>query len=176
MIILLLIVVICGLPGIGKTTLARDLAPLINAVILSSDKIRKELFPKPIYSKQEAKIIYDVMILLAKYLYSAEINCIIDATFNKKRSRTDLKSKLKLPEEKLCIVECICSEDTVVSRLKSRKNDYSDADLRIYIRMKETYEPILEEHLVIDTCQFSSETNAKKIASQIKKKNEDTDC
>jgi hypothetical protein len=42
--------------------------------------------------------------------------------------------------------------------------------------MKETYEPILEDHITIDTCKFSSEFNAKKIASQIKKKNEDTKC
>jgi predicted kinase len=163
-----LIVVICGLPGVGKSTLAKDLAPLLNAVILSSDKIRKELFPNPIYSKREVKIIYDVMILLAKYLYGAGINSIIDATFNKEKSRTQLKNKLMLPEEELFMVECICPEDTIVSRLKTRKNDYSDADLRIYKRMKKTYEPILEDHLVIDTSQSSSKTNAMEIAGQIK--------
>jgi predicted kinase len=163
-----LIVVICGLPGVGKSTLAKDLAPLLNAVILSSDKIRKELFPNPIYSKREVKIIYDVMILLAKYLYGAGINCIIDATFNKEKSRTQLKNKLMLPEEELFMVECICPEDTIVSRLKTRKNDYSDADLRIYKRMKKTYEPILEDHLVIDTSQSSSKTSAMEIAGQIK--------
>ena len=163
-----MIVVICGLPGVGKSTLAKDLAPLLNAVILSSDKIRKELFPNPIYSKREVKIIYDVMILLAKYLYGAGINCIIDATFNKEKSRTQLKNKLMLPEEELFMVECICPDDTIVSRLKTRKNDYSDADLRIYKRMKKTYEPILEDHLVIDTSQSSSKTNAMEIAGQIK--------
>jgi predicted kinase len=166
--LLLLIIVVCGLPGVGKSTLAKDLAPLTNAVILSSDKIRKELFPKPTYSKQEVKLIYDVMILLAKYLYRAGINCIIDATFNKEKSRTELKNKLMLPEEELRIVECICPEDAVVSRLKSRKNDYSDADLRIYKRMKKNYELILEDHIVIDTCQSSSKANAEKIAGQLK--------
>ena len=166
--LLLLIIVVCGLPGVGKSSLAKDLAPLTNAVILSSDKIRKELFPKPTYSKQEVKLIYDVMILLAKYLYRAGINCIIDATFNKEKSRTELKNKLMLPEEELRIVECICPEDAVVSRLKSRKNDYSDADLRIYKRMKKNYELILEDHIVIDTCQSSSKANAEKIAGQLK--------
>ena len=39
-----MIIIICGLPGVGKTTLAKGLAPLINAVILATDKIRKELF------------------------------------------------------------------------------------------------------------------------------------
>ena len=36
----------CGLPGVGKTTIARELAPLVNGVVLSTDKIRKDLFPK----------------------------------------------------------------------------------------------------------------------------------
>jgi predicted kinase len=38
-------VIVCGLPGVGKTTIAKDLAPLIDAVVLSTDKIRKELIP-----------------------------------------------------------------------------------------------------------------------------------
>ena len=36
-----MIIIICGLPGVGKTTLAKGIAPLINAVILSTDRIRK---------------------------------------------------------------------------------------------------------------------------------------
>lgn len=123
-----LIVVLCGLPGVGKTTLAIDLAPLIKAVVLSSDKIRKELIPKPTYSRQEIKLIYDVMLLITKYLYSAGINCILDATFNKEKSRNELKKKLEVPQGQLCMVECICSAETIIiSRLKSRRHDYSDA-------------------------------------------------
>jgi predicted kinase len=171
-----LIIVICGLPGVGKTTLAKDLAPLINAVIISSDKIRKELIPRPIYTKQEVKLVYDVMALLAKYLYKANINCIIDATFNKERSRAELKKKLMIPQEEIRIVECICPEDIIISRFKTRKNDYSDADLSIYKKMKKTYDPILEDHIVVDMCQFSSETNTKKILYEIKKRrNKNTD-
>lgn len=172
-----MIVVICGLPGAGKTTLARDLAPLIDAVIVSSDKIRKELIPRPMYTRREVKLVYDVMALLAKYLYKANINCIIDATFNKERYRAELKKKLMVSEDEICIVECICPEDIIISRLKTRKNDYSDADLSIYKKMKKTYDPILEDHTVVDTCQFSSETNTKKVLYEIKKKrrNKNTD-
>ncbi|MGI0065194.1 MAG: AAA family ATPase, partial [Nitrosotalea sp.] len=36
-----MLVIICGLPGVGKTTLAKSLAPLIDGIVLSSDKIRK---------------------------------------------------------------------------------------------------------------------------------------
>jgi len=35
-------ILICGLPGSGKTTLAEKIAPMINAVHLNADKVREE--------------------------------------------------------------------------------------------------------------------------------------
>lgn len=167
--------IICGLPGVGKTTVSKDLAPLINAVVLSTDRIRKELIPKPTYKKQEKKLVYNVLLIVAKYLHKAGIDCILDATFNTENSRKELRKKLGLSQDQICIVECICPEDIVISRIKDRKNDYSDADISIYKKMKRTYEPIKEEHIILDTNQQPSKTNAKEIVSQIlikkKKKN-----
>ncbi len=162
--------IICGLPGVGKTTIAKDLAPLINAVILSTDKIRKEMIPNPNYKKQEKKLIYKVLLIVAKYLHKAGINCILDATFNTENSRRGLTKKLDLSQEQICLVECMCPEDIVISRLKHRKNDYSDADISIYKKMKRIYEPIKEEHIIINTNQQPSKTNAKDIVIQILKK------
>ena len=152
-----MIVFICGLPGVGKTRLANELAPLINAVVLSTDKIRKELIPKPTYTNEEKKLIYDVMLLVARYLHNeAGLNCILDATFNTEESRRTAREKLagNAPEQ-IYMVECICPEDVIISRLKARKEDYSDADIEIYRKMKKVYEPIREEerHIVIDTNQ-----------------------
>ena len=151
----LLIVFIFGLPGVGKTRLANELAPLINAVVLSIDKIRKELIPKPTYTKEEKKLIYEVMLLVTRYLHNmARVNCILDATFNTEESRRTAREKLTgITPEQIYMVECTCSEDVIISRLNARKGDYSDADIEIYRKMKKTYEPIKEEerHIVIDT-------------------------
>jgi predicted kinase len=163
-------VIVCGLPGVGKTTIAKHLAPLINAVVLSTDKIRKELIPNPTYKKQEKKLIYNVLLIIAKYLHQAGINCILDATFNTENSRKELRKKLGLSQEQICIVECICPEDIVISRLNNRKKDYSDADISIYKKMKRIYEPIKGEHIILDTNQQPSKTNIKEIVSQILKK------
>jgi predicted kinase len=163
-------VIICGLPGVGKTTIAKDLAPLINAVVLSTDKIRKEMIPNPNYKKQEKKLIYKVLLIVAKYLHKAGINCILDATFNTENSRRELTKKLDLSQEQICLVECMCPEDIVISRLKHRKNDYSDADISIYKKMKRIYEPIKEDHIIINTNQQPSKTNAQDIVIQILKK------
>lgn len=164
----MMIVVICGLPGVGKTTLARGLAPLINATVLSTDKIRKELIATPTYIWQERRLVYDVMTLIAKYFQNAGINCILDATFTTENSRKELRRKLALTCNQFSIIECICSEDVIVSRLRNRENDFSDADITIYRKMKNIYEPVRGEHIIVDTSNPSN-IDMKKIAEQIMK-------
>jgi predicted kinase len=166
---IILIVILCGLPGVGKTTLATNLAPLINAVVLSTDKIRKELIEKPSYRRQERRLVYDVLSLLARYLHNAGINCILDATFNTENSRKELKQKLALPSEQFSIIECTCPEDIVISRIKNRRNNYSDANISIYRKMKRIYQPVKEEHIIVDMSK-PSKSNAKEVANQILKK------
>jgi predicted kinase len=170
-----LIVLFCGLPGVGKTSLANELAPLINAIVLSTDKIRKELISKPTYTKEEKRLIYDVMLLVARYLHDAAgINCILDATFNTEKSRrTAIEKLVNVSSDQIYIVECICPEDVVITRLKARKGDYSDADIDIYRKMKQLYEPVKqrEKHIVIDTSQ-DPKMNAEKIKTWIFRKAE----
>jgi predicted kinase len=162
-----LIVIVCGLPGTGKTTIAKDLAPIINAVVLSSDKIRKELISKPIYTRQERKLVYNVLLLVAKYLHNEGINCILDATFNTERSRREVREKLKLSSDQISIVECVCPENIIISRLKNRKNNYSDADISVYRKMKQIYEPVKGKHIIINTAKQPSHTNLKKIVNDV---------
>jgi predicted kinase len=163
-----LIILICGYPGVGKTTLANELAPLINAVILSTDKIRKELLDEPIYSVEEKKLIYDILLLISKYIHNAGVSCILDATFYEQKSRDEIKKRLNLKNDQFKIIECICPEGRVISRLQNRKNDYSDADLTIYKRIKEMYEPIKEKHITVDTSQ-----PLKEIVSEVVNKIQD---
>ena len=161
-----MIVLVCGLPGVGKTTFSKKLAPLIDAVVLSTDKIRKEIISNPTYQPEERALIYDVMVLLAKYLQQAGRNCILDATFNQEDSRNQVKNKLKVSEDQFFIVECNCPEKIIFSRLKNRKEDYSDADVLVYQKMKKIYEPVKGKHITVDTSQ-DSEHNAKLIFKQL---------
>ncbi|MDQ4066855.1 MAG: AAA family ATPase [Thermoproteota archaeon] len=170
-----MLILVCGLPGVGKTSLANELAPLINAIVLSTDKIRKELLSQPTYTNEEKKSIYDVMLLVARYLHNAAgVNCILDATFITEESRRTAIEKLaNVSSEQIYIVECICPEDILISRLKARKGDYSDADIDIYRKMKQVYEPVKERerHIVIDTSQ-DQKINAEKIKTWIFRKEE----
>lgn len=162
-----MIVIICGLPGVGKSSLSAHLAPLIDAVVLSSDKVRKELIARPTYSKAEVKLIYNLISLIAKYLHNAGLNCIIDATFNREKLRKQFKRKLELPDEQVRIVECICQENIIIQRLMARKKGYSDADFSVYKRMKKNFQPIREAHITVDTSQLPLDTVAREIVNRI---------
>ncbi len=164
-----MIVLICGLPGVGKTTIAKNLAPLIDAVILSSDKIRKELIPNPTYTKEERKLIYDVMVLIAAYLQNSDINIILDATFNKEDSRNKVKQRIRVPRDEFFIIECVCPENIIFSRIKNRKEDYSDADISVYQKMKKIYEPVKVDHITVDT-SLNTADNVKNIATLLRSK------
>jgi predicted kinase len=163
----LLIILFSGLPGVGKTRLANELAPLISAIVLSTDKLRKELISNPTYSDEEKELIYNIMLLVARYLHNeGGLNCILDATFNTEESRENARKQLAgAPREQIYIVECVCPEDIAISRLRSRKGgNYSDADVGVYRRMKQAYEPVKDKkrRIVADT-RRDPELNAEEI-------------
>lgn len=161
--------IVCGLPGVGKTTLAKEMAPLLNAVVLSTDKIRKQLIKEPTYSRRERRLVYDVLLLIAKYLHDAGTNCILDATFNKQKSRNQVKKTFGLKENQLPIVECVCPEKVVISRLHERKLDYSDADFCVYKKMQKIFESVKGFHIVVDT-RNPVKKNAEFVVKKIKER------
>lgn len=166
-----MIVILSGLPGVGKTTLAKELAPLIKVSILSTDKIRKELLSEPpTYTRKEKELIYNVMVFTARYLHNSRVNWILDATFNNERSRKEARARLGVPPNQIHLVECVCPEDVVVARLRTRKLDYSDADIAVYRKMKQAHEPV-SEHIVVDT-SFTPKINSRRIFTEISKLNE----
>ncbi|MGI0034113.1 MAG: AAA family ATPase, partial [Nitrososphaeraceae archaeon] len=92
---------------------------------------------------------------LTKYLSSANVNCILDGTFSKEKTRQDVLTKLG-HNARVYIIECVCPEHIVMARLNARKLDYSDADFSVYRKMKRMYEPVKEKHTKIDTSRISS--------------------
>jgi len=145
------IIVMTGLPGVGKTTIAKNLAPLLDATVLSSDEIRKELFANPTYRGYESKRIYQEMMWRAKYLHKESKNCILDATFTHEEYRNQVKEKTECSDEEFFIVEFTCPEEVALLRLRDREDDYSDADESTYKKMKGYYEPVQGKHITIDT-------------------------
>jgi len=67
------------------------------------------------------------------------------------KSRLEIKDLLNLTNDQFYIIECICPEDLIITRLLLRKDDYSDATVSIYLKMKRIYEPVRQKHISINT-------------------------
>lgn len=145
-----MLLVFCGLPGTGKTTVANIIAKKFGIVVISTDYIRKRIFEKPTYQKFEKEIIYKVMLLLAEHL-SKSGTCILDAVFTKGKNRNAVKEMAKKNDTQVCFIEFVCDEDIIFKRIAGKKRKLSDADYGIYLKLKKEYEPIEFEHIVVDT-------------------------
>lgn len=142
-----MLVIVCGLQGTGKTTVAEKIAGKINGVLLRTDVIRKEILKNPIYSEEERQEIYDEMFLRTKDLLKENEYVILDAVFAKKENR----KKAKKISKDFKIIETICPEKIVKERMKNRFEDESEARFEHYLKYKKLFEPITEEHIIIDT-------------------------
>ncbi|MFQ5974910.1 MAG: AAA family ATPase [Candidatus Hydrothermarchaeales archaeon] len=149
-----MLILVCGLPATGKSNLARSLARRLRAQVLNTDIVRKELLEKPTYSNEEKELVYDVTFLIARYLLFNRRNVIIDGTFYKKRLRNRMRGIAKRERTKFKIVECTCPEEVIrerMARRAKRKRTLSDADLEVYEKIKMEFEPIAEDHIVVQT-------------------------
>ena len=115
-----MLVLVCGLPGTGKSTVARVLRERVAAEWVRTDEVRKALFEKPEYTKEEREFVYDQILKLAEIYLRQNKSVIIDATFHRRATRQkfiDLSKKLGV---KLAIVECVCSEEASRRFIKER--------------------------------------------------------
>jgi predicted kinase len=143
-----MLIIISGLPGTGKTTLAKLVARYYRAVNISSDAIRKKLFVKPEYTKQEKEVVYQEINRLTEEELHKGKNVVVDASFHTGEERKIFKLAEKTAT-RVFVILCTVPEEEIKRRLDGRKKGLSDANFDVYLKMKEEFEPITEKHLQI---------------------------
>jgi predicted kinase len=148
-----MLIIVCGLPGSGKTTLARALTRRFSAVHISSDIVRKRMFGMPKYSPEEKAAVYSEMERLARVaLSSGKSAVVVDATFHKKEERGRFAELASRSGARAWVILCTLPEEEVRRRLSRRKEGGpSDADFSVYLKLKEAFEPIEGAHLRLDS-------------------------
>lgn len=153
------LLLLCGLPGSGKSYFAAALAQRIPLVILSSDRLRKLLIPRPRYTRGEHRRVFAAAHLLLAQLLAAGYPVVFDATNRTARARQPLYEVAAEAGAPLLIVEFTAPEEVIRQRLARRADgaatagyhDYSDADWRIYCQMRAGGEPIDRPHYRVDS-------------------------
>lgn len=153
------LLLLCGLPGSGKSYFAAALAQRIPLAILSSDRLRKILIPRPRYTRGEHRRVFAAAHLLLAQLLAAGYGVVFDATNRTARARQPLYEMAAGAGAPLLIVEFTAPEEVIRQRLARRADgaapagyrDYSDADWRIYCQMRQGGDPIDRPHYRVDS-------------------------
>src|SRR5262245_9543633 len=114
------LVVLAGLPGTGKSTLARALAPRLHAVVLNKDQFRQALFGEQVDgSRDQDDAACRAMYAAVEALAAAEMGPVIldGRTYSKSYQVDELSDLAERVRADLTVVECVCSDDVARARL-----------------------------------------------------------
>jgi len=150
------LIVVSGLPGTGKSHFCRRLAERLPVAILESDALRKVLFPSPSYSRQESSRLFEACHALIFELLGKGITVVLDATNLTERHREHLYHIADRLGVKLIMVRVEAPPELVRQRLEARvrgsnPEDRSDADWRVYQKMKSSVQRIRRNYFTLDT-------------------------
>ena len=149
------LVVVGGLPGTGKTTLAAAVGDELGWSVLRSDEIRKELaglellehapsaYGEGLYTADATATTYAAMFAQARRLLSRGESVILDASFSTARWRGAAAMLAADTDADLTELRCILPFDTASARLRHRaaeRQDASDATPSVAAKMAAVFE------------------------------------
>lgn len=168
-----LLVIMSGLTGSGKSTVAEGLGQLLAGTVISSDMVRKHLaglavdshqyepYGEGIYSPEWTRHTYDEMLLQAKPVLASAGHAILDASFLKSRERTLAVQAARQTGARAVLVECDAPHAVLMRRLLDRTADATISDGRpeILEAQESGREDVVEfaegDHIRIDATQDS---------------------
>jgi uncharacterized protein len=151
-----LLLVVMGLVGAGKSTIAKRLASELNWPVFSSDEIRKTLASVPlnqrtppesrekIYSTQMTQRTYRKLVEDGLGALKKNRGVILDATFSTRALRKFLRGECKTASARFQFVELDVGPDEIKERLKARDEkaaETSDARLEDFDKLNAAYKP-----------------------------------
>jgi predicted kinase len=153
-------VLFAGLPGTGKSTLARALARRLDAAILDKDRVRAALFPGALidYSASQDQVCMRAMLAAAAYLTEhrrAPFIFFDGRTFSTQAQRDEVLVAARQVGAQWRILHVSCADAVAEQRLTAVDPEHpaQNRDPALYRAIKQHFEPIHDLKLAVDTTQ-----------------------
>ncbi len=166
------LVLVCGLMGTGKSTVAGELARRWDLSLITSDLVRKEMagmapteheyvpFGQGIYGPEFSRRTYEALLQRAEGELRRGRSVVLDATFHRREERALAAALAERLGVDLWVAECVLGEDEVRRRLEERVRQggsISDGRWELYHQQRDEWEPVGEapanRYLRVDTGQ-----------------------
>jgi aminoglycoside phosphotransferase family enzyme/predicted kinase len=163
------LIVVCGLPATGKSTIAQALAERSGFAVFNSDVIRKRLAGKApadragapwregIYNPEFTAATYAALLDAAAGELERGDGVVIDATFKEANERARMRELARRLAVPIVFAQCSITSQQAQARLAARAQEpgaVSDATWEIYLQQQEAFAPFGPEfadcHLEVD--------------------------
>ncbi len=151
-----LLLVVGGVVGTGKSTLAKRLAGELDAVWLRTDEIRRKEFARfrrpgrgfsqGLYAPWISRRVYQRLIRRAEEWVRQNRSVVCDGTFLKAQGRQALKAVAEQQGARFHFFECVAPREVAMRRITRRLGtgvDLSEARPELVDRFRSSYEPVL---------------------------------
>lgn len=166
------LILMCGLTGTGKSTLAAALGEVLAAEVVTADEVRKRMAGVPaeagrdepldtgLYAPAMNAQVYEALHAAAECTLRRGRNVILDATYRRRSDRAAAGTMARRLGAELFVIECTAPERAVRERIERRRNEgggWSDGRWEVYLQQRAAFEPLEElrerERIAIDTTQ-----------------------
>lgn len=153
-------IIVRGLSGTGKTTLAGALSDRLGATHLSTDQIRKDSDRAPSYSGSARRAVYETLTTRAAEILGKGESVVLDGTFLTTQRMRLASDRFATDPIGVVFITCVCPDGVAIERIRERQADgstQSEADEAVFHDQTGQMEPVPSQwpSMEIDTTQDS---------------------
>ncbi|MEO6090759.1 MAG: AAA family ATPase [Umezawaea sp.] len=169
------LVLLAGVPGCGKSTLAESLAQRLRAPVFSMDWQLGALVPFGLLRADNTGPVADVQLVsAAARQLQLGLTVIIDATGHLRETRDRWRALTENLGGDFVGVECVCTDDLLLrARVEGRDRGipgwHGTVEWEHVLRVRGLWEPWTEPHLVVDSATDSPETAVRRVLDAVVK-------